>query len=59
VREVNLIPFHQLGKDKYFRLSREYPLEHMKDLHSDTRGVNKIKAIKSLFESYGLNVTVG
>ncbi len=59
VREVNLMPFHQLGKDKYFRLSREYSLKNMKDLRSDTRGTDKIRVIKRLFESYGLNVTVG
>lgn len=59
VREVNLMPFHQLGKDKYYRLCREYSLKHLKALDSDAEGVDKIRVIKSAFESYGLNVTVG
>lgn len=59
VREVNLMPFHQLGKDKYYRLSREYSLKHLKGLDLDAEGVDKIKVIKGALESYGLNVTVG
>ena len=59
VREVNLIPFHQLGKGKYYRLSREYSLKHLKALDLDAEGVDKIRVIKSALDSYGLNVTVG
>jgi pyruvate formate lyase activating enzyme len=59
VREVNLLPFHQLGKDKYFRLCREYSLKHLKALDLDAEGVDKIRLIKSTLESYGLNVVVG
>ena len=59
VREVNLMPFHQLGKDKYLRLSKEYSLKHQKALDSDAEGVAKIRVIKNILESYGLNVTSG
>jgi len=52
VREVNLMPFHQLGKDKYARLCREYSLK-------DLEGVDKIRAIRNTLESYGLSVSIG
>jgi len=57
--EVNLMPFHQLGKDKYYRLCREYSLKHLKALDLNAKGVGKIRVIKNVLESYGLNVTVG
>lgn len=59
VREVNLMLFHQLGKDKYRRLSSEYSLKHLKALDSDAEGVDRIRVIKSTLESYGLNITIG
>ena len=59
VIEVNLLPFHQLGKDKYRRLSRDYSLKYLKALDSDTKGTDRIRVIKSTLESYGLNVTIG
>jgi len=59
VREVNLMPFHQFGKDKYYRLCREYSLKHLKALNSDAEGVDRIRMIKSTLESYGLNITIG
>lgn len=59
VAEVNLMPFHQLGKGKYYRLSREYSLGDLKALDSDTEGRNTIKEIRVSLESYGLNVSIG
>lgn len=59
VIEVNLMLFHQLGKNKYNRLCREYSLKELKTLDSDAEGVGKIRVIKSTLEAYGLNVTVG
>ncbi len=59
VIEVNLMPFHQLGKDKYCRLCREYSLKDLKALDSDAEGVAKIREIKSVLEAHGLRVTVG
>ena len=59
VVKIRLMPFHQLDKDKYYRLSREYSLKHLKALDSDAEGADKIKVIRSALESYGLNVTVG
>jgi pyruvate formate lyase activating enzyme len=59
VREVNLMPFHQLGKDKYYRLCREYSLKDLTGLGLDAESMDKIRLIKNVLESYGLNVTVG
>ena len=59
VIEVNLMPFHQLGKDKYQRLCREYSLKHLEALDLNAEGVDKIRVIKNVLKSYGLNVTVG
>lgn len=59
VIEVNLMPFHQLGKDKYYRLCREYSLKHLKTLDLNAEGMAKIRLIKNVLQTYGLNVTVG
>ena len=59
VREVNLMPFHQLGKDKYFNLSKVYSLTRLKALESNVKGTLEIIALKSTFESFGLNTVVG
>ncbi len=59
VTEVNLMPFHQLGKDKYYRLCRDYPLQNLNALDSDTKGVALVRDIKSVLEADGLRVTVG
>lgn len=59
VREVNLMPFHQLGKDKYYNLSKGYSLNHLKALESDARGMHSISTIKSTLESFGLNIVIG
>ena len=59
VREVNLLPFHQLGKDKYYRLSIDYELKQAKDLYLDEENMAKVRFLKAKFESIGLRVTIG
>lgn len=59
VREVNLMPFHQLGKDKYYNLSKGYALTNLKALESDTEGMHRVMAIKSTLESFGLKTLIG
>jgi pyruvate formate lyase activating enzyme len=58
VLEVNLMPFHQLGKDKYQRLCRQYPLKELKTLES-AAGMSRVKSIKNCLESHRLTVTIG
>lgn len=38
IREVHLLPFHQLGQSKYARLGIDYELEDVKQLHPDLLG---------------------
>jgi len=59
IQEVELMPFHQLGKDKYNRLSREYGLKHFENLISDVKGRNSIQMIKNILETYNLNIKIG
>lgn len=59
ITEVNLMPFHQLGKDKYYRLCRDYSLQSLKALDSDAEGMAMVRDLKNTLESYGLKVTVG
>jgi pyruvate formate lyase activating enzyme len=59
IREVNLLPFHQLGKDKYQRLSRDYSLKNEKDLCSFADGLDKVKRLGRILESYSLHVSMG
>jgi pyruvate formate lyase activating enzyme len=59
VVEVNVMPFHQLGKDKYFRLCREYSLKDLKAMGIDAASAEQIKEIRKTLESRGLKVTVG
>lgn len=59
ITEVNLMPFHQLGKDKYYRLCRDYSLQNLKALDSDTEGMAIVRELKSTLEAYGLLVTIG
>ena len=58
IKDVNLMPFHQLGKDKYYRLSLEYSLKKKSPLGTNNEDITRIKYIRKVFESFGLNVTV-
>lgn len=57
--EIHLMPFHQLGKDKYRKLDREYPLKDMLPLTNRTDGAQKLMQAKSLLESFGHQVLIG
>jgi pyruvate formate lyase activating enzyme len=54
VREVNILPYHNTGMDKYARLRRDYRL-------TDTREPSKELTDKAcdIFSEYGLNVKIG
>jgi len=57
VHEVHLMPFHQLGKDKYRRLGMEYTLADLPDLRLD--GEEALTGARRAFEAEGLRVQVG
>ncbi|GAB6149566.1 glycyl-radical enzyme activating protein [Clostridium novyi] len=54
VKEVNLLPYHRLGENKYDYLGYEYK---MKDL--EVPGDDNINKLKSIVEQYGLNCKIG
>ncbi len=54
VKEINLLPYHRLGYDKYIGLGREYK---MGDVPSPTK--EHMLALKSAAELSGLRVNIG
>lgn len=54
VDEINLLPYHRFGKDKYDGLGREYL---MGDVPSPTE--EHMQKLKSVAESYGLKCKIG
>ena len=54
VSEINLLPYHNFGKDKYIGLGREYL---MGELPSPTE--EHMKNLKSVAERYGLKCKIG
>ena len=54
VREINLLPYHNFGKDKYTGLGREYP---MGDIPSPTD--EHMQKLKAAAESCGLECRIG
>lgn len=50
VKEVNLLPFHQLGQRKYELLNRDYSLKLVKQLHPED-----LKDYQKVFLDEGLN----
>ena len=54
IERVDILPFHPLGKNKYYLLNMEYVMPEGLDL-----GQERQEQIKSLFESRGFNTQIG
>ena len=54
VRHVDLLPFHQFGKNKYEALDREYLLKDTAPMSSE-----HLEPYRALLEKAGLSVTIG
>lgn len=54
LNKVDLLPYHSLGKIKYYRLGTEYKLEDLKPYEGD-----EVAKVKADLESYGFQVGVG
>ncbi len=54
VDEINLLPYHSFGRDKYEGLGREYP---MGDIASPSD--EHMQKLKTVVEGYGLNCKIG
>ncbi len=59
VREIHLMPFHQLGKDKYKRLGRDYALPEKKALRQSLEDTTELEQWKRYLEQKGFHVETG
>ena len=59
IKELNLMPFHQMGKDKYSHLGRNYQLSTQVDLRLDEEGKSNLLAAQQFLRSEKVNVTIG
>ncbi len=59
VRDVHLMPFHQLGKEKYRRLGMRYALAEQASLMGAPNGGAAICGARAVLESAGLAVQIG
>lgn len=59
LQEIHLMPFHQLGKDKYQKLGKTYQLKEILPLKLREDGPEKIADAKLLLEQFGLKVIIG
>jgi pyruvate formate lyase activating enzyme len=59
INEINLMPFHQFGKEKYVRFGSQYSLMELKGLQ-DTEGGRKVLLdAQILFSEAGINTVIG
>ncbi|MGI6643489.1 MAG: trans-4-hydroxy-L-proline dehydratase activase [Bacillota bacterium] len=54
IRDVNVLPYHSMGKDKYARLGHEYKLMDLDAPTDDT-----MERVTQVLSSFGLNVKTG
>jgi len=59
IDQVHLMPFHQLGKNKYAHLGRDYSLPHLIDLQSTKEGQSIIQNAKAILKNADLTILVG
>jgi pyruvate formate lyase activating enzyme len=56
IQNIHFLPFHQLGKDKYARLGRDYTLNNLQTLSYTDQQI--LRAVE-IAQSYGLTAQVG
>lgn len=54
VKRVDILQYHSVGESKNARIGKEYPFTHVNDLTPE-----KVEALRSILESYGLKVSLG
>ena len=59
LRDVHLLPYHQLARDKYRRLGREYPLGSPEPPGAGAEDGGSLERARSTFERFGLDVQIG
>jgi pyruvate formate lyase activating enzyme len=59
IEEVNLMPFHQMGKDKYSHLGRDYQLAEQIELRLDEKQKKNLVDFQEYLRSEKVNVVIG
>jgi pyruvate formate lyase activating enzyme len=59
IKEVNLMPFHQMGKDKYAYLGKGYQMANQSDLRLDEEARKELIQIQKLLQSEKTKVIIG
>jgi pyruvate formate lyase activating enzyme len=59
IEEVNLMPFHQMGKDKYSHLGRDYQLAEQIELRLDEKEKKNLVEFQECLRSEKVNVLIG
>lgn len=59
IEEINLMPFHQMGKDKYLHLGKNYQLSEKIDLRLDEEGRKNLLSVQEFLKSEKVSVTIG
>lgn len=54
IKEIHLLPYHSLGKDKYRQLQRDYKLKELKNLNEID-----IEHLKNIVQNKGLKCVIG
>ena len=57
--ETHIMPFHQMGKDKYQQTGRDYSMQKVIELRLSPKGKEVILATQKILEDSGLIVFVG
>ena len=59
IEEIHLLPFHQLGSDKYERLSMKYVFKDVPSVAHRSDATEKIDRLRELLLSRGLLAKIG
>jgi pyruvate formate lyase activating enzyme len=59
INEVHLMPFHQLGKEKYRRIGRNYALDSMPAYFENADQEYKLQTIQNAFQRKGIRTQIG
>ncbi|MFD3157789.1 glycyl-radical enzyme activating protein [Haloimpatiens sp. FM7330] len=54
IKEIHLLPYHSLGKEKYRQLQKEYKLEQIK-----TPSKDNLASLKKVVEGFGIKCVIG
>lgn len=59
IHEIDLMPFHQMGKDKYTHLGKKYQMADQLDLRLNEKARKELNKIQELLQSEKTKVVIG